>query len=61
MNQLTPRECEVALLVARGLSNREVASELAISEGTVKLHVHKIMEKLDVKRRYAIILMTIMH
>jgi len=61
MDQLTPREREVALLVARGLSNKEVASELTISEGTVKVYVHKIMEKLGVKRRYAIILMMIMH
>ena len=61
MNQLTPREYQVAMLVARGLSNKQVAHQLGISCGTVKLHMHHIMEKLGVKRRYAIILMTMMH
>jgi DNA-binding NarL/FixJ family response regulator len=61
MDQLTPREYQVAMLVARGLSNKQVARLLEITEGTVKVHVHKIMEKLDVKSRYAVISMTIMH
>jgi DNA-binding NarL/FixJ family response regulator len=60
MDQLTPREYQVAMLVARGLSNKEVARQLRISYGTVKLHMHHIMEKLGIKRRYAIILMTMM-
>jgi DNA-binding NarL/FixJ family response regulator len=61
MDQLTPREYQVAMLVARGYSNKQVARFLEISDGTVKLHAHKIMEKLGVRRRYAIMLMTMIH
>ena len=43
---LSPREHEVLLLVARGLSNKEVARELGLGEGTVKAHVHSILQKL---------------
>jgi DNA-binding NarL/FixJ family response regulator len=43
---LSPREREVALLVARGLANKEIARELGLCEGTVKLHVHSIFLKL---------------
>jgi DNA-binding CsgD family transcriptional regulator len=39
--QLTARELEVVRLVARGLRNKEIARRLAISEGTVKIHLHK--------------------
>jgi len=42
---LTPREREVALLVERDLSNEEIALELGIELGTVKVHVHKILKK----------------
>jgi DNA-binding NarL/FixJ family response regulator len=52
---LTPREYQVALLVGRGLSNKGVARELGLSEGTVKLHVHKIFQKLGATNRYALI------
>jgi DNA-binding NarL/FixJ family response regulator len=48
---LSPREREVALLVARGLSNKEVARELGLSEGTVKAHVHSILQKLGLLLR----------
>ena len=50
---LTPREVEVLQLVARGLSNRSVGSELAITEGTVKGHMHRILRKLRVRNRTA--------
>jgi DNA-binding CsgD family transcriptional regulator len=49
---LSPREQQVALLVARGFSNIEVAHELGIKDGTVKLHVQKIFLKLGVRNRY---------
>jgi DNA-binding CsgD family transcriptional regulator len=52
---LSPREGEVALLVARGLSNKEVARELGISGGTVKIHMHSIFQKLGTKSRYSLI------
>ena len=42
---LSPREREVALLVARGLANKEIARELELSNGTVKLHVHSIFSE----------------
>ena len=48
---LTPREREVALLLARGLRNREIARELAIAEGTVKVHLHNAFQRLGVRSR----------
>ncbi|HEV2092680.1 MAG TPA: helix-turn-helix transcriptional regulator [Rubrobacter sp.] len=49
--KLTRREREVALLVARGLTNRQIASELTISERTVTTHVDRILRKLGVTSR----------
>jgi DNA-binding NarL/FixJ family response regulator len=54
---LSPREREVALLVSRGLSNKEIARELRLSAGTVKLHVHSIFMKLHMQKRAALVLM----
>jgi DNA-binding NarL/FixJ family response regulator len=52
---LSPRECEVAVLVARGLSNKEVARKLGLNEGTVKIHLHSIFQKIGAKSRYRLI------
>lgn len=52
---LSPRELEVALLVARGFSNKMVALELGLSCGTVKVHVHSIFQKLGTTRRHRLI------
>jgi DNA-binding NarL/FixJ family response regulator len=49
--RLTDRELEVLRLVARGLSNREIAGDLYISENTVKNHVRNILEKLHLHSR----------
>jgi DNA-binding NarL/FixJ family response regulator len=49
--QLTAREAEVAGLVARGLSNRQIAAKLSISERTVSTHLTNIMGKLGVTGR----------
>ena len=49
--RLTDREEEVLALVARGLSNKEVAHELGIRNATVKNHVHAVLTKLGVRRR----------
>ncbi len=52
---LTRREAEVALQICKGISNKEIAMELHISETTVKKHVSNIFDKLGVKRREEII------
>jgi DNA-binding NarL/FixJ family response regulator len=48
---LTRRESEILQLVAGGLSNKEIANELTITEGTVKNHVHNALEKLHLTNR----------
>ena len=48
---LTAREREVALLIGRGLTNRQIAHELSISKHTVANHVHRILKKLGLSSR----------
>ena len=55
LHGLTPREYQVALMVGRGLSNKEVGRELGVSDGTVKLHLHSIFQKLGARNRYGLI------
>jgi len=51
---LTARELEVARLSSTGFSNKTVAMKLCITEGTVKLHLHHIYEKLGLEGRMAL-------
>jgi DNA-binding NarL/FixJ family response regulator len=53
--KLTPQEMTIVRLVAAGLRNREIADKLHISEGTVKVHLHNIFEKLKVDSRMALL------
>jgi RNA polymerase sigma factor (sigma-70 family) len=55
LRQLTPREREVLRLVTEGLRNPEIAERLHISPGTVKNHVHHILQKLEMPSRLKLI------
>ena len=53
-NALTAREREIVSLVAEGRSNKEIARDLGVTDGTVKIHLHNIYRKLDVSNRTAL-------
>lgn len=58
---LTPRELDVLQLMVKGLSNKEIAEQLFISDKTVKIHVSNILKKLRVKSRSQAIIYAIQH
>jgi NarL family two-component system response regulator LiaR len=49
--RITPRELEILELIAQGMSNREIAGKLYVSENTVKTHSSRVFDKLGAKRR----------
>jgi two-component system nitrate/nitrite response regulator NarL len=53
--RLTRREREVLLWVGGGMSNKEIARQLGLSDGTVKQHVHNIFQKTGTRRRHELV------
>jgi DNA-binding NarL/FixJ family response regulator len=53
---LTPRELEIVRMITQGLRNKAIAERLSISEGTVKIHLHNIYDKLSVDGRLELML-----
>ncbi|MBM6619187.1 response regulator [Bacillus suaedaesalsae] len=60
-NALTEREKEVLQCLVEGLSNKEIADKLFISDKTVKIHVSKIFKKLNVKSRSQVVIYAVQH
>ena len=59
MQYLTPREREIALLVRTGLSNKQIARQLTVSEGTIKVHLHNVFDKLAIRNRTMLALLAL--
>jgi two-component system nitrate/nitrite response regulator NarL len=58
---LTPRERELVWLATEGLSNKEIARRIGVTEGTVKIHLHNVYQKLGVTNRTAMTALALAH
>jgi non-specific serine/threonine protein kinase len=59
--KLSPREREVAMLVAQGLSNREIAERLVVSERTAENHVQRVLNRLGLRSRAQVAFWAVQH
>ncbi|HQS97480.1 MAG: DNA-binding response regulator [Novosphingobium sp. 17-62-19] len=59
LSKLNPRERKITALVARGMRNRDIGAELGIGEGTVKVYLHTIYQKLGIDNRTELALMVV--
>ncbi|MCC6940623.1 MAG: response regulator transcription factor [Novosphingobium sp.] len=59
MAKLNPRERKIAALVARGMRNRDIGEEMGIGEGTVKVYLHTMYQKLDIDNRTELALLAV--
>jgi len=59
--ELTPRETEIARLAVRGIPTKDIATRLNVKQGTVKIHLHSIYEKLNVGGRLGLVLFARRH
>jgi DNA-binding NarL/FixJ family response regulator len=56
---LTTREQQIALLICTGLSNKQIAQQLNVTEGTVKVHLHNVYGKLAIRNRTMLALLAL--
>jgi two-component system nitrate/nitrite response regulator NarP len=59
LERLNPRERRIARLVARGMRNRDIGAELGIGEGTVKVYLHAMYQKLSIDNRTELALLAV--
>jgi two-component system nitrate/nitrite response regulator NarP len=59
MQRLTPRERGIAHLVGAGLTNKQIAQELAVTEGAIKVHLHNVYNKLAIRNRTTLALLCV--
>ena len=58
---LTPREQQIVALVVEGMTNKEIGRRIELTEGTIKIHLHNIYEKLEVPNRAALTALAVVH